>query len=573
MEDQGAVSDSAARLSWVHKSNGRLVPFEPDQISRDLFAATERLGRPDAFLARELTDSVLHFLALETEGTIPTTAQIVDVVVKVVRELGHPRLAQAFAERGVGESAVSEDLPLGPALADVARWVQTEPSPVQLARQLSRATLRDYSLRAVFSRDLAAAHTAGLLTLGNLDAPLELAGHALGPVEVGSVSERMAELRHITAEVLALDAPEYALLEAGEPERAAAAFVRQLQMGIATTGLRVVVNLNCAVPPPGAAELGDGPLFAGQRAAPDPAHRLAVADAIREQMLGATGGIPQGTIRIDWHLGEADMAASRSGRLLRVAAQAAESAAIAFVFDRPRRGIALAEGLDRQHPASLMNIGLNLPVLRAQPGVGLHSETFIAKLGSLVRLAFSAAAQKRDFLRRHGAVRPGLVQGFQLDRARLVLVPVGLEAVVRQLAGHAAADPGGGTPLARAIVASLHAAIRQEAPPRCLEASLDSAAGFSLEQDGERGTPLERIAGLTAWDAQIALRPQVRTAGMLHSLNHRGTAAILYADQATPSAEKVVELLRAAWQQGDVCRLRLVRLNSSRRQLPALWEG
>ena len=44
-------SSSAARLSWVHKSNGRLVPFEPDHIARDLFTATERLGQPDAFLA------------------------------------------------------------------------------------------------------------------------------------------------------------------------------------------------------------------------------------------------------------------------------------------------------------------------------------------------------------------------------------------------------------------------------------------------------------------------------------------------------------------------------------------
>src|SRR5437763_1273884 len=49
--------------SWVRKCDGRLVPFEADRISRALFAATEGLGRPDAFLARELADSVVHFLA------------------------------------------------------------------------------------------------------------------------------------------------------------------------------------------------------------------------------------------------------------------------------------------------------------------------------------------------------------------------------------------------------------------------------------------------------------------------------------------------------------------------------
>ena len=30
--------------AWVHKRDGRLVPFEPDKISRSLFAATETLG-------------------------------------------------------------------------------------------------------------------------------------------------------------------------------------------------------------------------------------------------------------------------------------------------------------------------------------------------------------------------------------------------------------------------------------------------------------------------------------------------------------------------------------------------
>src|SRR4051795_9952581 len=83
--------------AWVSKRDGRLVPFEADKISRALFAATEGLGRPDAFLARELADGAVHFLAAECEGQIPTTQQIAEVVVKVVRELGHPALAAAFA--------------------------------------------------------------------------------------------------------------------------------------------------------------------------------------------------------------------------------------------------------------------------------------------------------------------------------------------------------------------------------------------------------------------------------------------------------------------------------------------
>src|SRR5260370_39682446 len=83
---------------WVHKRDGRQAAFEGDKISRSLFAAMETLGKPNAFLARELTDGVVHFLAADLDGEAPTTALIAETVVKVVRELGHPALAKAFAE-------------------------------------------------------------------------------------------------------------------------------------------------------------------------------------------------------------------------------------------------------------------------------------------------------------------------------------------------------------------------------------------------------------------------------------------------------------------------------------------
>src|SRR3954470_8498181 len=86
----------------VLKRDGRMVPFEADRISRALFAASEELGRPDAFLARELADGAAHFLAAECAGQIPTTQQIADAVVKIVRELGQPALAAAFASHRAG---------------------------------------------------------------------------------------------------------------------------------------------------------------------------------------------------------------------------------------------------------------------------------------------------------------------------------------------------------------------------------------------------------------------------------------------------------------------------------------
>src|SRR6185312_11424291 len=86
--------------AWVSKRNGQLEPFEADKISRALFAAGEELGHPDAFLARELADGVVHFLTAESEGVTPTTEQIAELVIKIVRELGQPALAEAFARFG-----------------------------------------------------------------------------------------------------------------------------------------------------------------------------------------------------------------------------------------------------------------------------------------------------------------------------------------------------------------------------------------------------------------------------------------------------------------------------------------
>ena len=83
---------------WVRKRDGGLVPFEADRISQSLFAAAEALHQPDPFLCRELTDGVVHFLTAELTETTPTTAQIAELVVKVVRELGQPALAHAYAE-------------------------------------------------------------------------------------------------------------------------------------------------------------------------------------------------------------------------------------------------------------------------------------------------------------------------------------------------------------------------------------------------------------------------------------------------------------------------------------------
>src|SRR6516165_8712158 len=91
------MEKSSPLPDWISKRDGRLVEFQSDKISQSLFAAGESINRRDAFMARELTDGILHFLAAELNGATPSTGQVADMVIKVVRELGQPAIAEAYA--------------------------------------------------------------------------------------------------------------------------------------------------------------------------------------------------------------------------------------------------------------------------------------------------------------------------------------------------------------------------------------------------------------------------------------------------------------------------------------------
>jgi hypothetical protein len=230
----------------------------------------------------------------------------------------------------------------------------------------------------------------------------------------------------------------------------------------------------------------------------------------------------------------------------------------------------LAEGLDRRHIASLLTVGVNLPRLAAQPGLSGDPARFLQKLGSLVRMALSAAAQKREFLRHHGHARPALTRGFQLQRARLVLAPVGLEAAARLYYGRGLGDGGPGLEFAREVLQRLRETLRQDGAAHHLDTCQDGPVSFSLEEL-DALPPLERVAGVTGWDAQLPPRQQLRGAGALHAVAEMGTAAVVLPADQPVSTEEVVELLRLAWQKTEVARLRFVRAAPAARQLTALW--
>ncbi|MFN4258107.1 MAG: ATP cone domain-containing protein [Gemmataceae bacterium] len=571
---------AAAGPVWVHKRDGRLVPFEADEISRDLFAASERLGQPNAFLARELTDGIVYFLTTELSDTIPTTAQVRDIAAKVVRELGYPALAAAFTEHLAPSRSVAAGAPhLEPspsAVSSLHACLASGAAPWNLAWQLAGEVYRRFSLQEVFSRDIAAAHHDGLLTLGNLDTPAELAAGTvrLGGERTEALLPALAAARRLFGACLALDGLEYDLIEHDHPQALAWNWLSQLPTLLSSLSLRLIINLNCATPPAWAEERTTGPLFAGQRRLPEQERLADIQATLLEQFLSFNSRDEDGGAwrwRVDWHLGERDFTAAGAGRLFHLLRRALEGAPLAFVFDRPRRPVSLAEGMDRRYPAVLMTVGLHLPRLIEQIGPPAEPGRYLDKLGSLARLALSAATQKREFLRRMSTARPGLTSGFLLDRARVLVAPVGLAATVRQLLGQGWTEADSALELARQIARRLHDTLRQDGRARLLETALDAVAGFHLGDMTEQSLDPRAVAGLTAWEPRATPRQQLQAASAVQAVADPGSAALLDNAQHPLSVEDALALTRWAWQHTDIGRLHFARRSTGGHQLTAPW--
>jgi hypothetical protein len=609
------LPSSPVPFTWIQKRDGRLVPFEADRISRALFAAGESLGRPDAFAARELTDSILHFLRTEAAGTTPTTAQIAELVVKIVRELGQPALAKVFAEaqtrkaesgkqaeedhrqsgtwKGATENwesvpgyRLASSVNVGPTPLQLAQWIDACPAPAALSWRIARACFRNYTLREVYARDLVAAQSDGLLTLTGLDAPLQLSAQIVGldPTRGPDLVEALEGARNLAGEYVALDGPEYLLTTATTLRDAARTFLRELAIGLRLTRLQAVINLHSALPPPWAEALAVGPLFEGRWTVPESRPMTSLLEQLVEPLL--MPDTADKAVRVHWHLSEQDFLADQLPGLLRLARRALEGAPLTFVFDRPNRPAILGEGLDRQHPAVLLTVGLHLPRLIEQSGSAIDPPQFLRKLSSLARLALSAAAQKRDFLRRHRSVWPEVNRGFLLERARLVVVPVGVDHAIRMLIGQGFATAGPARGFAQQVVSTLRSVLEQEGQSSLLDACIDSSIDYRLSPTGQGGEgpataasfgprprPLvQEIAGLTPWDSQTSPKDQLQAAGPLHALAGTGTLALLVTEERAVSAEALVQLLHYAWQQTEVVRIRLVREAPQPQQLTAPWE-
>jgi hypothetical protein len=529
--------------AWVCKRDGRLEPFDADKICQALYAATEAVGAPNAFLARELTDAVVHFLGADAGESPPTTESIGEQVIKVVRELGQPVLAQAYAERGRHMKPAPGTTPQ----KTFTLLYSTEESPETVARRC----MRSYAERAVFSRDLIAAMGDGLIVLAGLESPRALASCVVETPPEGWASfwDELPGWCAAAGQGLVIDGPEWDSF--GADGSAQNGGRRPWPMSLpALTARQVTVNVNASQPPAWARRRDPGPLFTEGPVPAEPTSGL--LDAILD--LGPE--IAVRPLRWDWHIQSRDFAsAPHRQRLAQMARRALEGCPVAFVFDRPRRPVALAEGIDRQGAAVLMEVGLNLERFLDLPAVAGSVEAFRDKLPSLVRMAVSAGTQKRKYLRRHAA-GTRLERGFLLDRARLVLVPISLDSVIRRFTGQGLVAGGASLDLGREIVMLLQDHLHTVARGAHLEACIDSP-GPGISRSSE---PVMRPdSGLSVTDARASPAQQLAAAGALHAVAGQGTACVELLAVAEPSGDELLELLHFAWKRTELLRVAFFR--------------
>lgn len=423
----------------VRHCDGTLEPFEPERITRQLFAATERIGTPNAFLARELTESILHFLVADSDGPISTPEQIADVACKVIRELGHRELARSYKDRHLTSTTGRGNRPVAP-----------------------RSAISDVD--AVFSRELIHAHSEGLIELSGLNAPSKLAGLVV-IVPLDDVHERIETARHIAGEFIALDGPEYELQSiAGEPSGIVRHFLQQLSVASRQFGLRVVLNLNASAPSRHAA--AHGPLFGGTEDGQVASRRVELARELAEQAHGFG-------LTIWWHSRPKEGAVTDQSIFGRMQSN------FEVVFDRGDI-VQLGPGIDRRSPAALLQVGINLGrMVEILGGPPVDPAVLLTKVASLTRFAKTAAHAKLDFLRKHG--RPELREGFLLERARLLLSPLRLEETSR-------ASDRSPAELAKEIIQTIRSAAEKDRPrqiPVRVDTGLDGEC-WEIAEDLDR---------------------------------------------------------------------------------------
>ncbi|MBI2805053.1 MAG: hypothetical protein HYX68_08730 [Planctomycetes bacterium] len=526
------MSDEVAHLpAWVRRRDGSQVPFDADHICQALFAAASSLGAASAFVNRELTDVVLHFLAQEAWPTVPTAGEISDLVEKIVREVGHPELARRYAQMqaAASESATKED----PGL--------TKATPI--GRYLANC-LESYAHQIVYSPDVSAAAREGLVRLGGMDAPAALASLVLETLKLAELPWWLAleDWRALGGTSWLVDSPDWVCTVQRHP--ALTPHLCDTLLALPTLAQRCVeLHLNVSEPPVWSRGYPARPLFAADDEDAAQQERSSFLDIFLERWKALQAPrIPA----VAWHLHpDAFNAETSRRRLLGLIRLALQGKPVRFVFDRAPPPIALAEGFDRKCPGLLLEVGLDLPALmRCAPAVG-DGSALLKSLPGLARIAASAAQQKRRYLRDLPA-DAAVKRSFVLERSSALVVPIGLDEVVQRITGASLWRSPLSLDFARQILQTLKKTLCQ--------------SGRAAQLDLRMACPGECP---THSDRELPPRRQLEIAGKLHTCVDGGMMNLELPD-SDPDA--IAELLEWAWSSTQVAYVQLQRAGIALRQ-------
>ena len=88
-------------IDKVKKRDGRLIPFNPEKITRAIFLAASEVANKEGItadyqIASELTEEVRKLLNRKFAGKIPSVEDIQDAVIKVLIEIGHAKTSETY---------------------------------------------------------------------------------------------------------------------------------------------------------------------------------------------------------------------------------------------------------------------------------------------------------------------------------------------------------------------------------------------------------------------------------------------------------------------------------------------
>lgn len=465
---------SALQLpSFLRHASGLLEPFDPDRVHLLLYRATQNLGRPDTFLSRELTDGLLPFLAERVVGDTVDAAELTEVVVTALRELGHPSLAQT-----VGLSLFdAEPVRIASTTATnpwslVAQAIQQRIPWRKIVNPFLTREAEAYSLRDVYPASVADAHREGLLTLGQLTAPRELGAVLLRWPGQG-ILNAFSEARSYIGDAIVLDSPECEpSLLARSPEDQLSA-LREAALACQVLDLQLAVHLRVR-PAPGWSQEAVPLLFPMS-----PEEDGTAVEHLRGRFLNLAGEFPE-VIQVTWHV-PAQHHTTSAEETTPLAPWFGSGRMVRLQHDRGRQDAHFQAGLNRRQTALLQTIDLHVDRLTQRQKLGLEPEALAGKILSLARLALSAAKARRDFLRRWQL--PGW-PAFLLDQAHVCLRLCGLDSALEPL--HEGNDPFA---LHEALVRRLPAVLQREAWAMNLTALVEPVQNLSMDRPPEQLLP------------------------------------------------------------------------------------